>query len=261
MEYPSADNALTQWSPVAPGYRPLPHVLAQRSCFLTVSIDSLLYFNGVAAGQTDFRRISAYVEQQDALIGSLTVSETFGFAARVSTPAASKTQRIRRIGALLAAFGLSDVADDLIGTTIEKGVSGGQKRHVSVAAQPVTGPRLLSLGEPTSGLDSAAALDYLFPQARRLKISCASCQPSRSEFGLTGQKLLVTASIHQPATSTFMICDRLLLLCQGHITYSGPVGAMARHLWACGLAIPKMINPAESALDFVNTDFAQSKEF
>ena len=77
---------------------------------------------------------------------------------------------------------------------------------------------------------------------------------------LTTQQLIVIASIHQPATLTFMICDRLLLLCQGHTAYNGPVARIAEHFRARGLSIPEMMNPAEYVLDFVNTDFAPSKE-
>lgn len=108
-----------------------------------------------------YRRLSAYVEQEDALIGSLTVRETLKFAARLSLPTVGKTECAERIDFLLAAFGLSDLSDSLIGTTTRKGVSGGQKRRVSVASQLVTGPRLLFLDEPTSGLDSAAAFEVV----------------------------------------------------------------------------------------------------
>lgn len=101
------------------------------------------------------------MEQEDALIGSLTVGETLDFAARLSTPSASKAERLTRIDRLLADFGLSGVRDNLIGTAMKKGVSGGQKRRVSVAAQLVTGPRLLFLDEPTSGLDSTAAFEVI----------------------------------------------------------------------------------------------------
>lgn len=57
-----------------------------------------------------------------------------------------------------------------------------------------------------------------------------------------------------------MMCDRLLLLCQGHTAYNGPVDGVAGHFLARGLPIPERMNPAEFALDFVNTDFAPSED-
>jgi ABC-type multidrug transport system ATPase subunit len=103
------------------------------------------------------------VEQEDALIGSLTVRETLMFAARLSlSPTVSKFERSQRVETLIAHFGLSNQADDLVGTPIRKGISGGQKRRLSVAAQLITAPKVLFLDEPTSGLDSAAAFEVVF---------------------------------------------------------------------------------------------------
>lgn len=109
-----------------------------------------------------FRALSAYVEQEDALVGSLTVRETLDYAARLSlsTPI-TKLERQQRVKMLIEKFGLAGQANDLIGTPIKKGISGGQKRRVSVAAQLITNPKVLFLDEPTSGLDSTAALDII----------------------------------------------------------------------------------------------------
>lgn len=107
------------------------------------------------------RRLSAYVEQRDALTGSLTVRETLSFAARLSLPTERRDRRTERVESLLAAFGMTDLADSLIGTAVRKGISGGQKRRVSVASQLVTEPRILFLDEPTSGLDSTAAFEVM----------------------------------------------------------------------------------------------------
>jgi ABC-type multidrug transport system ATPase subunit len=83
---------------------------------------------------------------------------------------------MERIEALIAAFGLQDQTNYLIGTPIRKGISGGQKRRVSVASQLITSPKILFLDEvcatfscyclaniiqPTSGLDSQAAFEVM----------------------------------------------------------------------------------------------------
>lgn len=72
-----------------------------------------------------------------------------------------KKERVDRIQDLLMSFGLGEQADALIGTPIRKGISGGQKRRVSVASQVITGPKILFLDEPTSGLDSAASFEVI----------------------------------------------------------------------------------------------------
>lgn len=130
-------------------YRLVPKSTVQRE----------LYINGSPTSLHSFRAISSYVEQEDALLGSLTVRETLSFAARLALPAS--TDRKARIEGLLSAFGLLDQADTLIGTPLRKGISGGQKRRVSVASQLVAGPRILFLDEPTSGLDSAASREVV----------------------------------------------------------------------------------------------------
>lgn len=72
-----------------------------------------------------------------------------------------KTERMERVEGLLDAFGLRGQADTIVGTAIRKGISGGQKRRLSVASQLITGPKILFLDEPTSGLDSTASWEVV----------------------------------------------------------------------------------------------------
>lgn len=137
----------------------------------------------------------------DALIGSLTVRETLSFAARLAnlqlviiqllhmsiwicltfpSSGLTRTERMRRIDGLLESFGLRGQKDTLIGTPIRSGISGGQKRRVSVASQLITAPKLLFLDEPTSGLDSVASLEvisYIKSIAKRNNVSTSSSVP------------------------------------------------------------------------------------
>ncbi|KAK4210943.1 P-loop containing nucleoside triphosphate hydrolase protein [Rhypophila decipiens] len=222
------------------GKTTLLNVLASRPTGAQ-NVDAAVLVNGSKPSREAFRQMSRFVEQDDALIGSLTVRETLHFASRLaSTSSLPKQERTARIDGLLDSFGLRDQANALIGTPIRKGISGGQKRRVGVASQLITSPKILFLDEPTSGLDSAASwevINYLKGVAKR-------------------NKLIVIASIHQPSTSTFSLFDKLLLLSAGKSHYFGPVAGVQSHYESLGYELPLHVNPAEFLLEMVNTDFA-----
>ncbi|KAH8650461.1 P-loop containing nucleoside triphosphate hydrolase protein [Ilyonectria robusta] len=225
------------------GKTTLLNVLARRPSN-TSNVEAKVLINGSRLSRAAFRDISCFVEQEDALIGSLTVRETLEFSSRLaSTSSLSKQERLLRINGLLESFGLVDQANTLIGTPIRKGISSGQKRRVGIASQLITTPKLLFLDEPTSGLDSAASwevVNYLRQVARR-------------------NNLIVICSIHQPSTSTFNLFDKLLLLSRGKTHYVGPVSDVATHYEEFGHTVPQYVNPAEFLLELVNVDFQQDK--
>lgn len=199
--------------------------------------------NGTTPPPTTLRRLSRFVEQEDALIGSLTVRETLSFASRLSTRLSAR-ERAARVDDVLSALGLRGQAATLIGTPVRRGVSGGQKRRAGVGAQLMTCPRVLFLDEPTSGLDSAASLEvvrYLKAVARR-------------------DNLIIVASIHQPSTAAFNLFDKLLLLGSGQTHFFGPLGAVGDYYESVGRALPLHVNPAEFLLDQVSVDFAGGAE-
>ena len=79
-----------------------------------------------------------------------------------------------RVDAILDAFGLRREADVIVGTPVQRGLSGGQKRRLSVASQVICAPKVLFLDEPTSGLDSVASFEiisHLRAVARANKVS------------------------------------------------------------------------------------------
>lgn len=161
------------------GKTTLLHYLASRpAAAATVSTSGEVLVNGERPSAAAFRDMTCFVEQEDALIGALTVRETLHFSSRLSnggrSGSMSKKERLLRINALLDAFGLTEQADTLVGTPIRKGISGGQKRRLGVASQLITGPKILFLDEPTSGLDSAASwevINYLKGVAMRCNVS------------------------------------------------------------------------------------------
>lgn len=92
--------------------------------------------------------------QDDNLIGTLTVRETIWYSARLRLPdKMSRTDKRALVESTIVAMGLQDCADTVIGNWHLRGISGGEKRRVSIALEILMRPRLLFLDEPTSGLD------------------------------------------------------------------------------------------------------------
>ena len=109
-----------------------------------VSGEQLLYGSN---DTTTLRAMSTYVEQEDHLIGSLTVRETIQFAAKLALGRhVSNRERNQRTEDMLRDFGLVSVKDSKIGTPLQRGISGGQKRRVTTASQLITLPRVIFLG-------------------------------------------------------------------------------------------------------------------
>ena len=176
-----------------------------------------------------------FVPQVDQLFSTLTVLETLEFAQEMRNGAKAGAAR-RECHDVLAQVGLERVADQRVGDPASlrrRGLSGGERKRLSVALELVHRPPALVLDEPTSGLDSAAAL------------SLCSCLKK-----LAAEQVVV-ASLHQPSAAAFRQFDVLTLLGAGGTTlYFGPRDGALAHFEKAGLAVPPYTNPAEHYLDF-----------
>ncbi|KAJ6090362.1 hypothetical protein N7486_009177 [Penicillium sp. IBT 16267x] len=223
------------------GKTTLLNVLARRAATSGTKVTGETFVNDAPVESGALGRMTSYVEQEDALIGSMTVRETLKFAADLSLPSSvSKRQWMERVQTLLDVFGIQKQADSLIGTPIRKGISGGQKRRVSVASQLITCPKILFLDEPTSGLDSTASYEVISYVKQLTRES----------------NIIIIASIHQPSATTFQLFDKLLLLSAGRTCFFGPVSNIGEYFQDIGHPIPGNTNPAEFLLDIVSSDFS-----
>ncbi len=96
----------------------------------------------------------AYVTQADDLIGTLTVNETIYYSA--SLRLSSKIPRAEKkaiVESTIREMGLMECRNTPVGNWHLRGLSGGERRRLSIALEILTRPRLLFLDEPTSGLD------------------------------------------------------------------------------------------------------------
>ncbi|MCD7469498.1 hypothetical protein HAX54_008596 [Datura stramonium] len=100
----------------------------------------------------------AYVTQEDVLMGTLTVRETIEYSAQLRLPSNMTREEVKEmVGNVISEMGLEDCAENLIGNWHLRGISGGEKKRLSIALEIITQPQLLFLDEPTTGLDSASA--------------------------------------------------------------------------------------------------------
>ncbi|KAI5792566.1 P-loop containing nucleoside triphosphate hydrolase protein [Peziza echinospora] len=240
-----AGDMVAIMGPSGSGKTTLLNVLAHRLLSNKGKIGGDIYINQAPTTLATIRRASRFVEQEDSLIGSLTARETLEFSAKLGLPrTVSKGERKRHIDNMLSSFGLTTQANTIVGTPIQKGLSGGEKRRLSVASQLITCPKILFLDEPTSGLDSVASyevISYLREVAKR-------------------NRILVIISIHQPSTSTFNLFDTVFLLSKGRQCYGGRRTEISGYFQALGFPMPLHINPAEFLLDLVNVEFHKDRE-
>jgi ABC-type multidrug transport system ATPase subunit len=126
----------------------------------------------------------------------------------------------------LRALGLQDIADNKIGTPISRGISGGQKRRVTIGCSLVARPRVLVLDEPTSGLDAASGREVIAASEYRrlLQFTSSLIRTSAVKRLAVETNTICIATIHQPNYETFALFDSLLLLAGGRVMYNGPTG-------------------------------------
>ncbi|KAH9476836.1 ABC transporter G family member 11 [Psilocybe cubensis] len=236
-----AGELLALMGPSGAGKSTLLDVMAYRK---TMMEGGSIHLNGQAVSPGMMHKISTFVEQEDALLGVLTVRESVTYALRLHLPLLPRKQVNERVNRVLAALGLNGCADQKIGTPISRGISGGQKRRVTAACAMVTFPRILFLDEVTSGLDSTSAREVM----------AAIGTLSKAEG------MIVIASIHQPSLETLAQFTNVMFLASGKTCYLGRVDELDAFFEEFGHPVPRFSSPSDHAMNFLNSDFAGSSK-
>ncbi|SCV69195.1 BQ2448_2215 [Microbotryum intermedium] len=191
-----------------------------------------------AKGKVDTRKLIGYVRQEDFLLPYLTVRETLTFAVALRLPrSVPRQQREAIVEQTINELGLRDVAETIVGGPFRKGISGGEKRRLSIGCVLVTLPSVLVLDEPTTGLDSFTAfalLETLSALAKRGRI--------------------IALSIHQPRSDCFKLFDKITLLSRGSVVYSGPRATVLDYFDRLGHPLPVLANPLDFIIDISSVD-------
>ena len=181
-------------------------------------LQGAITYNGLTAAQVRQRgvvlpKLAMYVGQTDMHFPTLTVKETLSFAAQNSCAstepfgdAVLDQMESERAERLIHMIGLEEATNTIIGNDLLRGVSGGQRKRVTLGEMLITNSRAFFLDEVSTGLDSAITF-HIF---NALRSYCHECRNS------------VVTALLQPTPETYGLFDEVVLLRDGEVVYHGP---------------------------------------
>jgi len=189
-----------------------------------------------------FADIAAYVEQEDNLYALSTCYETLLFQSKFRLPKNVCMDEIeQRIDEVLRQLGLFHVKHTNVGGSsfsgALRGISGGERKRLSIAMELLHNPQVLFLDEPTTGLDSYQALNVM----EKLR-------------QLADAKQTVVVSIHQPRSAIFAMLTGVYILAGGKPVFAGALDTANKYFEEQGFPLPPLFNPADFFIDLVSVD-------
>ncbi|KAG5224667.1 ABC transporter family member [Salix suchowensis] len=179
---------------------------------------------------------TGFVSQDDILYPHLTVRETLVFCSLLRLPKSlSKQEKTLVAESVISELGLTKCENTIIGNGFTRGISGGERKRVSIAHEMLINPSLLILDEPTSGLDATAAY--------RVVLTLGSL----AQKGKT-----IVTSMHQPSSRVYQMFDSVLVLSEGACLYFGKGSEAMAYFESVGYSPSFPMNPADFLLDLAN---------
>lgn len=209
------------------------------------NIEGTITINGRKTTDKLLSKTSGFVAQDDILLGSMTTFELLMFHAEMKLSNMTRDERVKLVDALIKNLGLESVKNSLIGYTgqfsrnsgISRGLSGGERKRVSICYELISNPKLLFLDEPTSGLDSFAAKNVI---------------ETLRNLAFTGRTII--ASIHQPSAEMLSLFDDICIMAEGNVVYFGQADQAIRYFTDIGFKPPSLTNPGEFYLNILRSD-------
>ena len=163
--------------------------------------------------------------------------QTLGFALDMKTPGlrvgglSKGAFKEKVISALLRMFNIEHTKDTVIGDAFIRGISGGERKRVSIAEMMVTNASVRCWDNSTRGLDASTALDY----AKSLRILT-------DIYGIT-----TFVSLYQASENIYRQFDKVMVIDGGHEVYFGPTSEARRYFESLGFA-PR---PRQTTADYL----------
>ncbi|ORX75152.1 ABC transporter G family protein [Basidiobolus meristosporus CBS 931.73] len=178
-----------------------------------------------------------YCMEEDAHYPELTVKETLGFALKMKTPArrvpgmSSKEFQADFMSTLLKIFGLKKQENTLVGNAWVRGLSGGERKRMTISEAMTARSAITTWDCPTRGLDAASALDY----NKSLRIQCNTLNKT------------TIATLYQASDSIYDLYDKVMLLYLGRCIFFGPKERAKSYFMEMGYSC----EPRKSVPDFL----------
>ncbi|KAK5733163.1 Multidrug resistance protein [Elasticomyces elasticus] len=158
-----------------------------------------------------FRGEAIYTAEVDVHFPMLSVGDTLTFAARARAPKITPggvkplvyAEHLRDV--VMATFGIGHTVNTRVGNDFVRGVSGGERKRVSIAEAALSGAPLQAWDNSTRGLDSANAIEF--------------CKTVRLSTELAGCAAMV--AIYQAPQAAYDIFDKVLVLHEGRQIFFG----------------------------------------
>ena len=206
-----------------------------------VGKESKICYDGLTAHDIEkhFRGEVIYSAETEVHIPHMTVGDTLEFAARLRTPQNRgdnidrETYAKRMADAYMATYGISHTRNTKVGNDIVRGVSGGERKRVSIAEVSLSGAKIQCWDNSTRGLDSATALEFI--RALRTSAKILDCTP--------------VVAIYQCSQDAYDLFDNVSVLYEGYQIFFGKASKAKEYFekmgWKC--------QPRQTTADFLTS--------
>ena len=213
--------------PSGAGKTSLMEVISNQS--KTGEVRGNFYLNGNEVDIEKIKKISGFVFQDDIILRTMTVYEALYMSALLKLPETTSIEEKKEIvDKMISTLHLENCKDTIVGDSILKGISGGERKRLSVGMEMIMNPSIIFLDEPTSGLDTYTAYSLI-----------------KSLKNLTEEGRTVVATIHQPSSEILRLFDDMILLNHGKIVYQGEVKNLVPYFDNIGYKCPEYTNPSD----------------
>lgn len=179
-----------------------------------IGVDGDVSYGGIGAKEMNkhYQGEVVYSEEDDNHLATLTVGRTLDFALRLKshrTPLPGYTKKEHRAmmrDTLLKTVNIAHTKDTLVGSATVRGVSGGERKRVSILEVLTAGASVMAWDNSTRGLDASTALDY----AKSIRILTDMARTTSF------------VTVYQASEGIFNQCDKVLVIDEGRCMYFGP---------------------------------------